>query len=274
MQTCTICGQTKPLDVEFFFWRKDREKFIAQCRVCVSARAKRYRESHQKEISEYKRQYYQENKTNILAYQKEYYSCNRERVISRIKAWSHQHRNRLRQYLSAYKKSNSDQLRKQRKKYYRKNRRVILLRNARWRRCNREKLNSYARKYKRHRWRTDVQYRLRSILSTAIRRQLKLSGGRKHGSCLDYLPYSMEELKAHLESQFEGWMSWDNWGHYDSASWNDADSSTWTWQIDHIIPQSRFSYTSMSCTDFLSCWDLGNLQPLSAKANCIKNNNV
>ncbi len=82
----------------------------------------------------------------------------------------------------------------------------------------------------------------------------------------------MDELKAYLESQFESWMTWANHGRYDSKTWNDNDISTWTWQIDHIIPQSALPYDSMSHTNFVKCWELSNLRPLSAKANILKGN--
>lgn len=77
----------------------------------------------------------------------------------------------------------------------------------------------------------------------------------------------MDELKEHLEKQFECWMNWKNYGKYDSKVWIENDSSTWTWQIDHIIPQSTFKYTSMENEEFKKCWELNNLRPLSSKQN-------
>ena len=42
------------------------------------------------------------------------------------------------------------------------------------------------------------------------------------------LGYSAEQLKCHIESQFEPWMNWENHGNYSKDKQ--------TWQIDHIIP--------------------------------------
>jgi hypothetical protein len=64
-------------------------------------------------------------------------------------------------------------------------------------------------------------------------------------------------------------MNWNNYGKYDSNSWDDDDSSTWTWQLDHIIPHSTFKYSSMEDEDFKKCWSLDNLRPLSSKQNLI-----
>ena len=62
-------------------------------------------------------------------------------------------------------------------------------------------------------------------------------------------------------------MNWDNWGRFISKKWNDHDKLTWTWQLDHIIPQSDLPYTSMEDDNFKKCWSLDNLRPLSAKQN-------
>jgi hypothetical protein len=77
---------------------------------------------------------------------------------------------------------------------------------------------------------------------------------------------SINDLKLHIEKQFESWMTWENHGVL-NKNWKDNDSTTWTRQIDHIIPQSTFHYTSMDCQEFRNCWSLNNLRPLSALQN-------
>lgn len=114
------------------------------------------------------------------------------------------------------------------------------------------------------------EVKLRRRCSNAIRAALK---SNKKTSCMNKLPFSIEDLKIHLEQQFEFWMTWDNWGSYDSQTWKDNDPSTWTWQIDHIIPQSKLPYNSMDHPNFYKCWELSNLRPLSSKENLQKSNN-
>ena len=65
-------------------------------------------------------------------------------------------------------------------------------------------------------------------------------------------------------------MNWNNWGKYNPKTWDDNDSSTWTWQIDHIIPVSHFKYNCESDEEFKKCWSLDNLRPYSAKQNIIE----
>jgi hypothetical protein len=109
---------------------------------------------------------------------------------------------------------------------------------------------------------------IRHSVSYAIWYALKNVGSSKNGeSCLLYLAYTIEELVAYLESLFEPWMSWDNYGVYNPKTWDDNDPTTWTWQLDHIIPQSDLPYTSMTDDNFKKCWALENLRPYSSKQN-------
>lgn len=116
----------------------------------------------------------------------------------------------------------------------------------------------------------DLPFKLKKNISRAIKFNLHRNFSIKHRkSCVLYLTYSMIELKIHLESQFEPWMTWNNYGRYNSKAWNDNDPLIWTWCIDHIIPQSDLPYQSMNDDNFKKCWSLENLRPLSSKQNHI-----
>lgn len=130
---------------------------------------------------------------------------------------------------------------------------------------NKIEVRARKRKYIKNRRANDPLFRLRNNISKYI--HIKLS--KKSDSCMQYLCYSMNDLKNHIEKQFETWMTWDNQGRYNSKTWNDNDQSTWKWQLDHIIPQSDLPYTSMEDNNFQKCWELDNLRPLSAKQNLI-----
>ena len=148
---------------------------------------------------------------------------------------------------------------------------------------NKEKLDNYKKKWiknnleryraQRRKYNNNLSIKLRKTISSSITRALKKKTTSKcEASCLKYLQYSIKELKTHIESQFELWMSWENWGPYSPKTWDDNDSSTWVWNIDHIIPQSKLLYTSMEDENFKICWSLKNLRPYSAKQNIIDNN--
>jgi hypothetical protein len=93
---------------------------------------------------------------------------------------------------------------------------------------------------------------LRCVVSRAVNQKLRSRGGSKSGSILKNLPFTIDELKQHLELQFLPGMSWDNYGQ---------------WHIDHRVPDSSFTYVAMNDEDFMKSWSLANLQPLWADDN-------
>src|ERR1700722_3055930 len=121
-----------------------------------------------------------------------------------------------------------------------------------WKEENRDKINAQYNE----RLATDITFKLRKNCSIAVRRMLKKNNSSKYGhSIMQFLPYSVEGLKTHLENLFDENMSWDNYGKY--------------WEKDHIIPQSDLPYASMEDENFGKCWALSNLRPYPAKQNRI-----
>jgi hypothetical protein len=119
----------------------------------------------------------------------------------------------------------------------------------------------------------DISYKLRCDISRAISKKLKRNGGSKNGeSFINAIPYSIKELKAHIEAQFVGensWMSWDKLATYNKNTWDDNDKNSWVFNIDHIIPASLFKPKSLYDSELINCFALENLRPLSAKQNII-----
>jgi hypothetical protein len=159
---------------------------------------------------------------------------------------------------------------KQQASEYRKNNRSkINQKNKQWIINNPEKYKAIAkRKAKKRSFKLNV--RIRNSISKAISTNIRNNNGNKnYKSILKFLPFSIEDLKNHLGALFEPWMNWSNWGRYISDKWNDNDISSWTWQIDHIVPHSTFQYKSMDCEEFRKCWSLDNLRPYAAKQNIL-----
>ncbi len=103
-------------------------------------------------------------------------------------------------------------------------------------------------------------HRLRKNISWHVWNSLSKTNSLKEGSVLDHLPFSIQQLKSHLEQQFTEDMTWDNYGSH--------------WHLDHIIPQSHFYFTSLLDEDFCRCWALSNLQPLKSEENLKKGNRI
>ncbi len=105
---------------------------------------------------------------------------------------------------------------------------------------------------------SDIKKRLHTIVSVYINKCL--FGGKKGISINKILGYTMDDLKIHLEKQFDNNMTWINYGFY--------------WEIDHIIPVSNFTFISYEDEAFKKCWSLENLQPLEKTINRIKSNKL
>jgi len=197
---------------------------------------------NKEKISVIGKEKYASNKSFKKEYSKQYYLLHKTKVDNRTKLYGLIHK-------EAAKKRN--------RKHYLLNKMAVL-----------EKHKIYCRNKRK----VDPIYKLRRVVSVAICSLLKNNGGSKNGeSITKYLSYSIQELKEHLEKQFESWMNWKNHGRYDIESWNDNDQATWTWNIDHIIPQSSLPYSAMTDENFKKCWGLDNLRPYSSKQNLIDN---
>lgn len=69
---------------------------------------------------------------------------------------------------------------------------------------------------------------------------------------------NISEVVKSLESQFDEFMNWGNYGIY--------------WDIDHIIPQCMFDFTILD--EVRTCWDPKNVRPLRREENAKKSNEI
>ena len=116
------------------------------------------------------------------------------------------------------------------------------------------KRREYEKIYSKKRRQVDPSFKLKKDCSSIVRRVL--NGKKNNYSLWKKLPYSPDELKQHLEKQFDEYMSWDNHGIY--------------WHIDHITPQIILKYDNLDHPNFLKCWSLDNLRPLKIEDNLHK----
>ena len=99
------------------------------------------------------------------------------------------------------------------------------------------------------RWKSSPTNRLSRNFSSSISSVLRGKKGGVH--CFDLVPYTLEDLKRHLESLWEPWMNWGNYGKGPGC-----------WAIDHKRPVVSFTFVSPKDLAFQECWSLNNLRPL------------
>jgi hypothetical protein len=105
-------------------------------------------------------------------------------------------------------------------------------------------------------YRADPTNRINRNISEVVRSHFrKMKTSKPSGGWCQFVGYSLEELKTHIEARFVEGMSWENYGE---------------WHLDHIKPKAAFTFLDTSDSEFLECWALSNLQPLWAEDNLAK----
>ena len=230
-------------NIENFSFRKDTSKYKNYCKECCKKQNKHYVLHNKKKYLKQQKEYRDDNKEHISLQKKEYGKSNKEKIAARN---------------AIYKQKNAKKISIRKSEYYQENKERILITH-----------NLYTKNKRKN----DPVFKLRKTISQSIRAALIISLSSKNkNSCIKYLNYSIQELKEYLEGLFEPWMNWNNRGNYNPQTWNDNDLLTWTWQLDHIIPQSKLPYAGMEDENFNKCWALSNLRPYSAKQNLLDGN--
>lgn len=219
-----------------------------------------YKKQNKEKIAQKQKEYRLKNKEKIKENRQRYYQDHREEEIINAQTYQKEHKQKIKIYSKKYSKEygikNKEKISQNHKEWYLKNRESVI-----------EKNSVYAKRYKRERYQSDVVFKLRVNISTKITKALKKFNQNKEDVVfLDLLPYSLEELKIHIEKQWEPWMNWTNYGKISVKKR--------TWNIDHIYPQSKLPYDSLDHPNFLECWKLENLRPLEALKNIQKRDSL
>jgi len=219
-----ICNRCKlELEVSMFSPAKnvnnsDSKYYRSECKICRRKPKKTKVEKSskvcfkckvEKDISYFS---LRKNKDSITRYS---YCKECHNNANRLRSQDIDTKNKKKNYQREYKKKNKEYLKIRDSKYYKNNRENILIKKKQYTKDNLETVrktrNKYGKKYSKKRRYIDKEYTLRKNISGAIYDMLKLNRSSKNASCLKYLPYTIKELKNHLESLFEPWMNWNNW---------------------------------------------------------------
>lgn len=198
------------------------------------------------------------------ARQRARYAANPEYYRERARRWHEENRDRSRAKSAEWRTANPEKVKQANREAYAADKDAAKRRYAEWKENNRDARAAYMQKWREENPDKASQYqanRARSVqfrLENAVRCRIwtGITRGSKRGRrTRDILPFSIDELTAHLERQFLPNMSWANYGK---------------WHIDHIIPLSAFNYSTPDDPDFLAAWSLNNLRPLWASDNLAK----
>lgn len=247
---CTKCKQW--LKIEYFGLNKtNADGLSGVCKLCINKyrREKQIKPKYnlnketregQKQCSSCK-QWKNLDDFGLNRCTKDGHNCRCKQCITK---WYAENKEQVTEYRKEYRAKNKDKLIKYAKNYYQNNKKYLNEYSKEYRKDNIEYLKEYDR-------RRNEENKLSRCMSRGIWHSIKHNKAGQHWE--DLVPYTLQELKEHLESQFDENMSWDNYGSY--------------WEIDHIKPQNTFNITSPDDPDFQICWSLANLRPLEKSLN-------
>jgi hypothetical protein len=243
MKTCDKCKTEKSLD-NFCIHRKEKDGLSSTCRSCTAL---------------YKKEYYSipENKKRII--QRAYrwnFKKREEKKIQKAK-WASENAGKIREERELYLKEKAIKNKIRCREWYHKNKERSFENTKKWIIQNKEKYDATQKKASQKAL-CDPTKKLNRRVSIAIYRSL--NGAKKNRHWEGLVPFTLDELKTHLEKRFTPEMTWENYGSY--------------WHIDHRIPKTAFNFQTAEDIDFRKCWALKNLQPLEGRENISKGNRL
>jgi hypothetical protein len=204
-------------------------------------------------------------------YNKKWYIKNKEKRTKQLQEYRINNKEKIKEYHDTHKEErkiryskNEEKIKEKRKEYTFKNKEKIKEKRKEYNIKNKEKNKKYSYEYIKNRLKNDNLFKSRLNISNLIRQSIKKYGYTKKSKTQEILGCSFEEFKKHLESKFEPWMNWDNYGKY-NGELNHG------WDIDHIIPSS----SAANEDELIKLNHYINLQPLCSKINRdIKKGNI
>jgi hypothetical protein len=233
-----------------------------------------------------RKQLTEEQKEAKRIYDIEYREKNKNIIIDRVKTWQQSNSEKLKEHKKTFYNNNSEKIKEKRKEYYINNKELekennkiykenhlesITLKQQEWRFNNKEYIKIYRKnnslkvnQYLKNRRDSDSLYKFSCNIRSLIRQTFIGVNISKNNRTQEILGCSFEEFKTHIESLWEPWMNWENYGLYNGEL-------NYGWDIDHITPTS----SAKSEDDLLKLNHYNNLQPLCSKTNrYIKKDNI
>ena len=110
----------------------------------------------------------------------------------------------------------------------------------------------------------DNFYKLSESIRCSIKASIYKRGYTKRSHTYEILGISYNDFKIYIETKFESWMTWENYGKYNGEF-------NYGWDFDHKIPIS----SAKNEEELLKLNNYSNFQPLCSKINReIKKNKI
>ena len=236
-KVCTKCKKRKSI-IKFSKHKNHKDGLSSQCKKCD----KKYRESNFERDAATKKQWQINNPKKRIVISKRYYENNKEKIIARWKRYYENNKEKEATRQKQYRENNFEKISVKQKRYWRSS------------------AGKLTQKRSRDKLRLTFKGKLNKNISCAINKSLKRKGTPKNGCHWETLVgFTVEKLILSLESKFEDWMNWSNYGYGKDK-----------WCIDHKKPIASFNFNTTDDKEFKKCWALRNLQPMRCSENFSK----
>lgn len=232
IKTCTKCKTEKKLN-DFGVDKASKDGFLSQCKLC-------------------RQKYRLENKKYYAEYHKEYNIKN----VDKVKEYRTNNKEKQRLYQLEYQKKYYLDKKDIKQTYVNNNKEKIKEYQKLYRETNKENIKLTKNNYRNNRRKIDPLYKLTNNIRTSIYISLSRNGFTKKSKTFQILGCTFEEFKSYLETKWESWMNWDNYGLYNGKS-------NYGWDVDHIKPLN----IAKTEEDIIKLNHFTNLQPLCSYIN-------
>jgi hypothetical protein len=270
---CSKCSLVKNTE-DFYKLKNSKDGFDYHCKVCEKER----KESRALQLKEYNARYQKDKADKISAQRAQFRAVpeNKIKAANRNKAYRDANPEKIAQNKREYQENNSEKIAQQGKEYYEQHKDELLVRSNIYNMENKEKIRAQRAQYRlahleeikkareaykmirnqknKERLQKDESYRISTTLRTKLHKVLK----GNNTSFTDLLGLEKDMLIAWIEFQFEPWMSWDTYAT--------------KWQLDHVLPISKFDMTKD--LDKRVCFSWMNIQPMCGTQNRSKSNKI
>jgi hypothetical protein len=250
---CSTCKLEKNLS-DFTKNKSRPDGYSVQCKVCKKA-------------------YYEENYVSVRKVPLLSEEERKERALFRSQLYNSKEETKEKK--KKYWESNAKQIGLKRQRKRQENQEEYLLRDKQYRDENRERIRQYNKQYlkseKAKSWRktyrtkkiqTDIKFAINGRIRTSLRNTLaNLSIYKKGSHWENILGYTSQQLIEHLETTLP-----------EGITLNMALKQKKSFHIDHIIPISAYTITSIDDLELKKCWNYRNLRMLEASENINKAN--
>jgi hypothetical protein len=198
--------------------------------------------------------------------QQKYYEANKEKIATKNKARYEANKEKAKAYYKANKEkakiyydTNKEKINKKNKDYKLENKEKIKEDRKIYIDNNREKINETNRNYALNKRKTNPVVKLKHNIRSLIRMTINNKGYQKLTKTEIILGCTFDDFKTHIESLWQPWMNWDNYGNPKDGIFEPNK----TWDYDHIQPMKE----GLTELEVIKLNHYTNIQPLCSYHN-------